>query len=581
MNYSLFDRARRDVSPVELDLIEGYAQGRISRRAFVTRGSVLGLSMGVMGAVIAACGSDKPSTSTAAGTTMAPDTTMAGGDTTMAPETTAAAGAIKQGGTLRIATQKPGGPLDPVAMDNLGSYTPVVTSFEYLCGKGEGAALAPMLATEWKPNTDGSEWTFTLRKGVKWHDGSPFTSADVVATLDRLAGSNLKSYIDAGSATAKDDLTVVVKLKSPDGQFPYQVSLWNPQSVITPKDYELGTTLDKRPAGTGPFKLDKYDVATGATFVRNDDWWDGKPFLDKVQFIFSDDIAAQVNGLQAGEADAALQFSLASGEALLNDPNFTISSIRGTGHRQLWMNVRDSTSPFTDKKTRQAIALGIDRQALIDTLLKGRGDMANDHPIAPAYEFFDSSVPQRKRDVDKAKALLAETKALDGKKLTMSVPKLQEIPQLAELLQSQLKDIGLDITLDVISTDTFYDSWCKVYDSKTEPAGCDGGTDFGIVDYGSRGTPDVYLVKAYATGEWNSAHYNSPDFNGAVKEYQAALDLDGRKKAITKVETIANEDVPYAIPYFYNALTAYKKNVSGIVASGLGHYYCGHAGFTS
>jgi peptide/nickel transport system substrate-binding protein len=137
----------------------------------------------------------------------------------------------------------------------------------------------------------------------------------------------------------------------------------------------------------------------------------------------------------------------------------------------------------------------------------------------------------------------------------------------------------MEITLNVESTDTFYSQWCKVYDSTNEPAGCDGGQEFGIVDYGNRGTPDVYLVKAYATGEWNSAHYNSEPFNAAVKKYQAALDLKGRQDAIKEVQKIANEDVPYVIPYFYNSLMAYSDKVGGIVASGLGHYYLGKAGF--
>lgn len=196
---------------------------------------------------------------------------------------------------------------------------------------------------------------------------------------------------------------------------------------------------------------------------------------------------------------------------LLSNPDVTVESISGAAHRQLWMNTREGT--FTDVRVRQAVALGINRQELLDVVLKGRGQMGNDHPVAPSYEFFDSTQPQRERDIEKAKALLEEA-GKAGLAVTMHVPKLVEIPQLAELMQTQLKDIGMDVTLNVISTDTFYDSWCKVYDSEVAPAGCDGGEEFGIVDYGNRGTPDVYLVKAYATGEWNSAHYISEPFNG-------------------------------------------------------------------
>ncbi len=561
-------------SPDETELIESYTKGSISRRAFVARGTMLGISAAVMGSVIASCGSD----STSSPTTAASGDTKAPGDTMV--DTTVAAGDIKQGGTLRIGSQRPGSPIDPVAMDNLGSYTIAATSFEYLCGKGDGADLAPMLAESWEPNADGSEWTFKLRQGVKWHDGSPFTAADVVATLDRLAVGNLKAYIVAGAGKAVDDNTVSITLNAPDGQFPYQMSIYNPQSLITPADYETGTTLDQRPAGTGPFKLTKYDVATGATFEANPDWWNGKPYLDTVEFIFSDDIATIISGLQGGASDAIVGFAVVGSEALFADPNLTIVSIEGAAHRQLWMNTRDDTSDFKDVRVRQAVALGIDRQPLIDTLLQGRGQIGNDHPIAPVYPYFDSAQPQRTRDVEKAKQLLADA-GKSGLKATMYVPKLLEIPQLAELMQSQLKDIGMDVTLNVESTDTFYDEWCKVYDSEVAPAGCDGGKDFGIVDYGNRGTPDVYLVKAYATGEWNSAHYISEPFNAAVKTYQAALDLESRKAPISDIQKIANEDVPYVIMYFYDSLTAYSNKVTGIVATGLGHYYVGKAGFTA
>ena len=558
MNYNLFDRARRGVTPVELDHIESYAQGKISRRDFVRRGTVIGLSMPFMGAIIAACGSSSSKASS---------TTVAGA---------AATGNIKKGGTLRIAAQTPAGPLDPVAMADLGTYTPVVTSFEYLVN-ALGSKLTPMLAESWKPNADASVWTFKLRKGVKWHDGSAFTAADVVATMDRLAGSNLKASIKAGSTKAVDDLTVEITLNSPDGQFPWQVGAYNPQSVITPKDYALGTTLDKKPTGTGAFKLTKYDPATGATYIANADYWGGKPNLDGLQFIYSTDIATQISGLQGGAADAIVQFSVVGGDALLADKNLTIDVIKGSAHRQIWMNTREGD--FKDVKVRQAVALGLDRQALIDNVLKGKGDLGNDHPIAPIYPFFDATQAQRVRDIAKAKQLLKDA-GKEGLAATMYFPQLQEIPQLAQLVQSQLKEIGMNVTLSQ-EKKVDDEDWCKVYDSKVEPAGCDGGKDFGIVDYGARGVPDVYLIKAYATGEWNSAHYISEPLRAAVKKYQASLDIDGQKAAVKDIQKIANEDVPYAIPYFYNTLSAYSKKVTGIVPTGLGHFYCDKAGFTA
>lgn len=558
-----FRRLRKDLGVLEGDLVDSYAAGTISRRTLLVRGSVLGLSATTLGSILSACGDD------AAPSTDAPAT-----------------GGIRDGGVLRIAGQRPGSPLDPIAMDNIGSYSPVVMSMEYLCGKGAGAALAPMLAESWSPNADGSVWTFKIRQGVKWHDGTDFKASDVVGALDRLAPTNLSAYIDPGSAVAIDGSTVEVTLKFADGQFPYQVSPYNPQSVITPPNYVIGTLFDQQPNGTSAFKLVSYDIATGAIYERFDDWWGGKAPLDGVEIIFSDDNATQINGLLGGQVDAIIQFAVSDADALFTSDQVTIDSMGGAGHRQIWFNVREGTfAGENGAKIREAVALGLDRQSLIDIALQGRGQVGNDHPIAPVYEYWDSSQPQRKRDIERAKALLQEAGAA-GLAITMHAPNLQEIPLLAEVVQSQLRDIGLDITLNVESTSTFYDRWCAVYDSPTprsdgSPTGCDGGAEFGIVDYGNRGTPDVYLVKAYATGEWNSARYDSPEFNAAVREYQAALDVESRRAPIAKIQEILHRDIPYVIPYFYDTLTAYAKNVTGVEHTGLGHYYLGSAGFTA
>jgi peptide/nickel transport system substrate-binding protein len=220
MDIRLLDRLRRNSSELEVAHVEAFAQGRISRRQFLTMGSVIGLSIPFMN-----------------------DIMNATADSATKPKPSKVPAGIKAGGILRVANQKPSGPIDPVAMDNLGAYTVASIVMEYLCGPGEGAALAPMLATSWKPNANGSVWTFSLRKGVKWHDGKPFTSADVVATMDRLATAGLKASLAPGATRAVDPLTVEMTLLAADGNFPYLVSNWNPQSLITPVKFVKGTTV--------------------------------------------------------------------------------------------------------------------------------------------------------------------------------------------------------------------------------------------------------------------------------------------------------------------------------------------------
>src|SRR6187431_2500447 len=146
-------------------------------------------------------------------------------------------------GTIRVATQKPAGPLDPVTMQDLGTYGVIAQCFEFLCTLGDGGDIAPGLAESWEPDATGSVWTFHLRQGVKWHDGTDFTSADVAATLDRLSAADnagLKGVIGQGSVDASDPATAVVTLLSPNGNFPYLVSVFNAQAVITPVAYTTG-----------------------------------------------------------------------------------------------------------------------------------------------------------------------------------------------------------------------------------------------------------------------------------------------------------------------------------------------------
>src|SRR5262245_19170966 len=171
-----------------IDLVDSLTAGRISRRDFVRRGLLLGISVPTITALLASCGGDDDdddAEGTAEGTGTAEATGGETTGTTAAPSGTT--GAPAAGGTVRIAQQKPAATLDPIAMQDLGAYGLIAQSFEFLATLGENGAIAPGLATEWSSNEDGTVWTFNLQPGVKWHDGTDFTSADVAATLDRLA----------------------------------------------------------------------------------------------------------------------------------------------------------------------------------------------------------------------------------------------------------------------------------------------------------------------------------------------------------------------------------------------------------
>jgi peptide/nickel transport system substrate-binding protein len=276
-----------------------------------------------------------------------------------------------------------------------------------------------------------------------------------------------------------------------------------------------------------------------------------------------------VTAYQGGQVDCIVQFDVLSGEALLSDANTNVIATRAALHRQIWMRV--DTGQFTKKEVRQALALSLDRPAMIEQLFKGKADLGNDHVIAPIYPYFDDSVPQRTRDIAKAKSLLAAagTPTISAK---LHAGQLLEIPDLATLIKSQAAEAGFNLEVAVESLDTFYGAqWCP--ETPKDPP-CSGAAELGIVDYGHRATPDVYLNAALKSkGIWNSSQYNSPEFDAAFGEFQAAIGVDAQKAACKKIETILNEDVPIALPYWYNYLAGSAKKYSGIYSSALGQMF--------
>jgi peptide/nickel transport system substrate-binding protein len=570
MDYSEYDKVRRSAVPLQLDTVEAFAAGRLSRREFIQRATVLGLSTGAIGIVLAACSSTPSSAAPSVGAT----TAASAAASAAASSAASAAASGVTGGIIRVASQKPVS-IDPVAMQDLGGYGITSQSFEFLATadpKGSQSTIVPGLALKWTPNADGSVWTFDLRQNVKWHDGTPFTADDVVATMERLVkagNSGLKGVLPAGGTVAKDANTVVFTLAGANGNFPYLVSVFNAQTLITPKAYAAGTTLDKVPAGTGAWKLKTYNAQTGASFERNPDWWGGKTALDGLEFIFFDATGPMVTAYQGQQVDALVQFDVLSGKSLLTDTNFNLIAAEASLHRQIWM--RCDTGQFAKKEVRQALAYTFDRPALIQQLFQGKAQLGNDHVIWQGYPYYDSSVPQRTQDIAKAKSLLS-TAGVTNLTATLHAGQLLEIPDLATLLKSQAQQAGITLNVVVESLNTFYGAqWCP---AKPADPPCSGAAELGIVDYGHRGTPDVYLNAALKTkGVWNASQYSSPAFDQAFKDFQTAVGVDAQKAACNKIETILLDDTPIGLPYFYNYFGGSSKGFNGVYTSALGQMF--------
>jgi peptide/nickel transport system substrate-binding protein len=554
------DQLRAGQNEVGNHVIDEYVAGRLARRDFIRRGALVGLSAPVIGGILAACGSSSPSTSSTSGT---------GGS------------GGKAGATIKVGIVTPTGEINPVTVADQGGLDMLGQTGEYLCLSNQQLKLQPVLATSWTSNTKADVWTFKLRQGVKFHDGSPMTADDVVYTYqlqtNPKSGSNalsaLGGVLTPSGVKKVDDFTVEFHLEAPNGNFPYLTSSDNYNMIILPKGYDPGKWQGSF-IGTGPFKMKSYTAKQGASFVRNEDYWGTKAKPAGTEFTFYDTPTPSVLALTSGTIDVLGQFSVNSGQQLLNG-GFNVIKLKSSAHRELSM--RCDQAPFTDPRVRQAVALTLDRPAIIQALFKGFADLGNDSPFAPVFPSTNTSVPQRKKDLAKAKSLLSAAGHGSGFKTQLIGNDMLEIPQYAQIVAEAAKTIGVNINVKIESSSVYY--------GKATFGNSDWlDATMSMVDYGHRSVPNVFLTAPLqtinakkGTGSWNAAHFNNAEYDKLSNQYIATVDLTTQRKIAGQIETLLLEQTPIIFGYFYNYLTATAKNVTGAYPTAIGHIFLWNA----
>jgi peptide/nickel transport system substrate-binding protein len=549
----LVDGVRRR-GPIERTLLDEYFDVKYDRREFIRRATVFGLSAATIAAVLEACGTS----STSSG---------------------------KVGGRLRVGIiPPPAHTIEPHTFADQGALETGSIAGEHLIRTAPGLQLVPELATSWTPNGDASTWTVKLRSGVKFQTGQTMVADDVIATYNRLvdptsgsqAISAFKGALSPGGITKVDDTTVMFKLDNPTASFPYLLSSTTYQGIILPANYKLGS-FTTTPQTTGAFKLTSYTPGVGAKYDRYDGWWGGHANLDGVDVTYYTDAAAADAALIAGTIDLIGQIQLATDRSLFNNPKVQIFSAHGATHRQVPMRT-DLNNPLKDPKVRQAIALSLDRPSIVKTLFTSFADVGNDTPWAPVYPSTVGApdVPQRAQDLTQAKQLLSAAGFANGFSITLTTEQTGEIPQLAQIIQSSVKQIGINMTLNILTATAYFDG------SQTGPPSGWGNTPWlnapmNITDWGHRAVPNVFLTAALETGGvWNAAHYANPAFDAAAKGFVGAIALSDQRSFSKQAETILLADTPVIFPYFYYYLAAGSKSVSGYYGDPQGNVYVSH-----
>jgi peptide/nickel transport system substrate-binding protein len=551
------DAIRRRSSPVQNHVIDEYREGRLSRRSFLRRMTILGMSFTTVGFLAKAC---------APAELGEPDEDPAAVGEEPPPTEEAPATALA---VLRAGFFRPAGPIDPVLTNDEGRLAVLGQTAEYLIFSDDELNPRPQLAESWEPNDVGDVWTFNLYPEATYHDGTPVTAEDVVATFRTIADGNAASAFEtfgvtADSAEAVDEHTVRFNLERPNGSFPFFVSSDNYNATILPvsfwEAYDEGSYEQDFP-GSGPWILDEYEPGAFVHLVKNPDYWGERPEQpERFEVTFFEEEPPIVTAFQEGRLDFIPLISFAGASTLIDTDGADHFAVPTAQHRQVYFDT--SRPPFDDKRVRQALALSLDRNTLLQGLVGGFGTLGNDHPIWEVYPMFDpDAVAQRDEDLAEARQLLEAAGHGDGLSSRLDTLTFREVPELATLIQSSAREIGVDLEVGVFDAGTYYgDYWLAAEGS------------MGIVNYGHRGVPDVYLgAPLLSDGTWNASHWQNQEYDDLFNEYSASPDLDSQRQLAGRIQALLNDEVPFMVPYFVDNIAITKPGMRGLMVTGMGH----------
>ena len=343
--------------------------------------------------------------------------------------------------------------------------------FETLVGAASGAMKPePMLATHWEVSEDGLTWTFYLREGVKFHDGTPFTTDAVKFSLERILerrGAIAQGIFKIESMEIVDDYTIKITNTEPWAAFPAHLAHGLGYIVSPTAVDQEGDIIE--PIGTGPFKFHEYIPEERVVVVRNEDHWRGLPKLERITFVVIPDHHTRIMALKAGEVDV-IQF-VPEGEVARLDAHSEITVLTTPSVRTHFLVFNTETEPFDNILVRQAVDYAINQKALVEHVLDGMGVPARGQ-ISPAirWSIYDE-LPEPRYDPEKARTLLAEVgwKDADGDgildkngepfRITLLLTGLR--PQwspMAEVIQAQLRDVGINADMRVLEWGAYIDA---------------------------------------------------------------------------------------------------------------------------
>ena len=495
------------------------SEGRITRRDFISNATALGLATAIPSVIL---------------------TEQAKAD------------APKKGGTLRIGVGagSTSDSLDPGLQDNAFLATFTNAMRDRLTEYTNKKEIIGSLAEQWETSPDAKQWIFTLRKDIEFHNGKTLDANDVVVSLNHHVAegttSGAKPLIDPITDIKADGDKVIVTLEAGNADFPFFV--YDPFLQIMPANAD-GTPDWQSGIGTGPYILDNWEPGVRGTLKKNPNYWNpDRGHFDNIEMLPITDINARTNALRSDVVDVIDRCDLKTVHLLARDPNINIVDITGT--RQYTYPMHMDVAPFDNNDVRMALKLGIDREALVETVLKGYGAAGNDHPIAPANRFYNKDLPQRAYDPEKAKWHLKQA-GLESLEVDLSVADAAYVgaADAAVLYQAQAAPAGIKINVVREPSDGY---WSNVWLKKP----------FCAAYWSGRLVEDAMFSTEYLTGQpWNDSHFSHQRFDELVVAARAELDENKRREMYYETQQILRDEGGVIIPMFSNYVSATNKKV--------------------
>jgi peptide/nickel transport system substrate-binding protein len=465
----------------------------------------------------------------------------------------------KRGGVLKAALLAGVKTLDPHKNPNQSEYWTDQLMYDYLVILDKNLDIKPALATEWKTSSDGLTWTFTLRKGVKFHNGRELKASDVVYSVQRIQDPKMASaltsnYKQVKSVEAPDDYTVVFNLSSPNAVLP--TTLADARSAIVAKEVveKNNGDLAMADAGSGPFRFVKQETDGTVVLERNPDYWDQPlPYLDGLRLMAIPDSTARVTALRTGDVDIASFITTNFISLLSQEKGVQVAEPPVSGQfYYLMFNLKQK--PFDDIKVRQAIAYALDRQALTAVSLNNEGYPLLSAAIPPWHWAAAKPYYKPTSDLETAKKLLAESSAPNGFSFDLRIWSSQDyVVRSAQLIQEQLAP------LKIVPKISQQGDWGTYWDPVTK-----GNFQTTIQGTGGNVDPDTWLYETFHTGGGkNYMSYSNPEVDKLLEQGRAEADREKRKGYYDQAQTLIAQDAPMAFLYNMKQTDAKRDYVMG------------------